>query len=131
MIKEKFLNFVNSPYLNWLLVVVYAMIIFNFSSMTATELSAAVPAVEYFPDWILHFAEYFILGVLVYRALFVSGYKKKAVLLAVVLTFAYALSDEIHQLFISERLFSLKDIIVDTIGASVAQIGGLKKIFLK
>jgi len=119
---------IKDPFLNWLLVIAYATIIFSFSSMTAVELPSTA---KLFPDWIMHFIEYFIFGILLFRALFVSGYKKKTALLAVVLVFAYAVSDEIHQLFISERFFSLKDIIIDIIGAAVAQVVGLKRIFLK
>ena len=119
---------IKDPFLNWLLVIAFATMIFIFSSMTAAELPSTATR---FPDWIMHFIEYFIFGILLFRALFVSGYKKKAALLAVVLAFAYAVSDEIHQLFIGQRFFSLKDIAVDTIGAVIAQIIGLKKFFLK
>ena len=119
---------IKDPFLNWLLVIAYATIIFVYSSMTAAELPSVTTRL---PDWIMHFVEYFIFGILLFRALFVSGCKKKAALLAVVLAFAYAISDEVHQLFIGERFFSLKDIVIDTIGAAIAQIGGLKKIFLK
>lgn len=128
---KEFEKLIKDPFLNWLLVIAYATIIFSFSSMTSFELEETSSTLTYFPDYVLHFVEYFFFGILLFRALFVSGYKKSAYWLAIVLAFAYAVSDEIHQLFIHQRLFSLKDILVDTIGAAVAQIGGLKRIFLK
>ncbi|MBW2978064.1 VanZ family protein [Candidatus Woesearchaeota archaeon] len=119
---------IKDPFLNWLLVIAYATLIFIYSSMTFVELPSTATKL---PDWVMHFIEYFFFGILLFRALFVSGFKKKTALFAVVLAFAYAVSDEVHQLFVGQRFFSFKDIIVDTIGAVIAQVVGLKKILLK
>ena len=42
--------------------------------------------------------------------------------IALVFCFFYAVSDEVHQLFIPRRSFQITDILIDTIGASIAFI---------
>ncbi len=67
-----------------------------------------------------HLGVYFILGVLI-----ISFYKEfnlaryKMILLALLTAFLYACSDELHQLFIPGRSGQIKDIILDTVGASL------------
>jgi len=123
---------VKDPFLNWLLVIACATVIFTYSSMTVPELKQGEISSKAvcIPDWAMHFAEYFIFGILLYRALHVSGFKKAA-LLAITIAFAYAISDEIHQFFVPGRIFSIKDIISDSLGVITAQIVSLKKLFLK
>lgn len=57
-----------------------------------------------------HFTEYFVLGLLIYNY-------NKNVLKALIICIIYAISDEIHQLFILGRSFQIKDIIIDTLGS--------------
>lgn len=71
-----------------------------------------------------HVTEYFILGLLLFRA-FRSGFRELRIwrwsvssFLVVVL---YAVSDEFHQSFISTRTASLIDIGIDTLGGILAQ----------
>jgi VanZ family protein len=125
-----FKKFIKNPILNWSMVVAYAGIIFLLSSLTASQLKSTVPSVFYFPDYLLHFFQFFILGILLFRALIVTGYKKAA-LIAVTFCFIFAISDELHQLFVKGRVFSIKDIFADTLGAIAAQLPGLKNLFLK
>ena len=59
-----------------------------------------------------HFAEYALLGLLMYNA--VNAFSiKRAPVVSVALSFTYALSDEIHQYFVPERSFQLIDLAVD------------------
>ena len=59
-----------------------------------------------------HFAEYTLLGLLMYNA--VNAFSiKRAPVVSVALSFIYALSDEIHQYFVPERSFQLIDLAVD------------------
>ena len=66
-----------------------------------------------------HFGEFFILGLLVYTNL--SEYTNKSILLiTIVLCVLYANSDEIHQYFVEDRVFSFLDILIDTLGSVLA-----------
>jgi len=63
-----------------------------------------------------HFTIYFILGILAYLTL--NSYSiKKSFYYSVVFCVIYAVSDEIHQLFLEGRAFKLLDIIIDTSGS--------------
>ena len=66
-----------------------------------------------------HFTAYFILGGLAYIVLYQANLinKEKLLLLALIFTLTYSISDEIHQLFVSGRSASIKDILIDNIGA--------------
>jgi len=67
---------------------------------------------------IAHMAEYFILAALLYRA-FKGSFNLSAPYLlfwSVVLSFLYAVSDEMHQAFVPTRDPSPKDVFIDTIG---------------
>lgn len=65
-----------------------------------------------------HFGEFAILGILMY--LNVKEYKKnRVVLFALVLSALYALSDEIHQIFVPGRACTFVDMCIDTSGALI------------
>lgn len=98
---------------NWLPVVIWASVIFYFSSMKQ------VSTVNFFSgDFILkklaHVTEYAILYALIYRAL------GKKYLLAFVLVFLYSISDEFHQRFIPGRTSTPLDLGFDLSGANIA-----------
>lgn len=63
-----------------------------------------------------HFTEYLILGVLVIN-MFTKNNAKKYYLLSILLCIIYAISDEIHQLFVPGRACQIKDILIDSIGS--------------
>ena len=65
---------------------------------------------------VAHFTEYAILGILSYIA-FLLHKKKKLVLSATTLCFIYAITDEIHQLFVKGRACRWYDVAIDTAGA--------------
>ncbi|MDD4938910.1 MAG: VanZ family protein [Candidatus Omnitrophica bacterium] len=65
-----------------------------------------------------HMLEYFILAALLYRA-FKGSFKFPAFHLTVwplLLTFLYAVSDEVHQAFVPTRGPSIQDVLVDSAG---------------
>ncbi|MBQ8472478.1 MAG: VanZ family protein [Bacilli bacterium] len=68
-----------------------------------------------------HMFLYFILYLLTYYAMYEFNIKKR-IYLSLIFCFLYAISDEIHQLFIPRRSFQITDILIDTIGASIAFI---------
>jgi len=70
-----------------------------------------------------HFTEYFILSFIFYRAVVVSGVRmKKSIIVTLVFCFLYAVSDEVHQIFVPGRAFAVGDIIIDTLGAALGII---------
>ena len=68
-----------------------------------------------------HFTEYFILFILLYRAI---NKKKdaeiKVYILAILIVFLYASSDEFHQAFVPGRGPAFRDVLVDTSGGLTA-----------
>jgi VanZ family protein len=104
----------------WGPVVVYMIIIFGLSSE-----SAPMPVLtENVWDKLLHVIEYGGLAVLFGRALVGEGLASvSACVLAVLLTSAYAASDEYHQLFVPLRSGDIHDWLADTVGAAAGAIG--------
>ena len=64
-----------------------------------------------------HFVEYFLLGVIV--SIILVLLKVKEPIIAIFICFLYAVTDEIHQLFVEGRTCRLLDVIIDTLGASL------------
>jgi len=106
----------NKKILNWILVFIWAGVIFFFSHQPG--LKSSLPN-EY--DFVLrklaHISEYAILTFLLIRAF--SQYqlsKKKILFFSIFLAILYAFSDEYHQSFIFERTGAFRDVIIDSIG---------------
>lgn len=73
-----------------------------------------------------HFFIYFFLGMLVLHALKTSkGTGYQTIGLALLICVLYAISDEIHQLFVPGRGAQVKDVLIDSAGASVGIVGYL------
>ena len=64
-----------------------------------------------------HFIEYFILGLCV--ANMFSKFHK-LIYLGIIICFLYAVSDELHQLFVLGRSCQIIDILIDIVGATLA-----------
>ena len=63
-----------------------------------------------------HFSEFAILGILVY--INIEEYRKdKVFVYSLLFTILYAISDEIHQLFVEGRYCSIGDMLIDSLGA--------------
>ena len=130
-------------YRYWLPAIVWAALIFAGStdllaaSHTGGWLEAIVAAVlrhpaspEQFDR--LHFAvrkaghllEYAILGSLLFRAIREDrpGWKLRWALGAIAIAALYAASDEWHQSFVPTRTASVWDVVIDTTGATLAQV---------
>lgn len=63
---------------------------------------------------IAHITEYLILGFLMFNLL--KQYSVTNIYYAIVLSILYSCTDEFHQLFISGRSGSIRDILIDSIG---------------
>lgn len=65
-----------------------------------------------------HFITYLVLGVLVMNALYRSGFKGMRIfILSLVICMLYAVSDEVHQLFVPGRGGRVADVLLDSSGA--------------
>jgi len=94
---------------------IYAGIIFYMSSLP--QPLPAIPILSF--DKVLHIIEYAVFGLLAVRAFKYSTQKmfyESFKILALLLTILYGVSDEVHQLFVPSRQFSVFDIAADTIG---------------
>ena len=92
----------------WLPVVVWAAVIFSFSSVP--DLGTGLGGWDLVLRKIAHTVEYAILGALLLRA--TTG----RIGLALALGIAYAVSDEIHQTFVPGRAGKPLDVAIDTVG---------------
>jgi VanZ family protein len=104
----------------WLPVVIWAAIIFLFSSRPTRRASEI-----FWQDFIVkksaHVVEYAIFATLLFRAIKSSGVKRtNAGLFALLIAVLYGGSDEFHQGFTPGREPTVRDVIFDTIGASFA-----------
>jgi VanZ family protein len=100
----------------WLPPLVYVMAIYYLSSQSdpLPVLTANVW------DKFLHAAEYGGLGILVCRALIGEGVGWiRAALIAVVVSSAYAATDEWHQSFVELRSADVQDWLTDNVGATI------------
>ena len=94
----------------WLPVVVWAAVIFALSAVP--DLGTGLGGWDLILRKIAHAAEYAVLGALLLRATGRTG-------LAFALGALYAVSDEIHQSFVSGRHGSPLDVAIDTAGVAV------------
>jgi len=104
----------------WLPVFIYCLLIFLQSSYPSPE---AVPAVPYM-DKFLHFVGYAILGILFFRAYSTLRIKNNVSLLIIISILSstlYGISDELHQYFVPYRDAEAMDALADLLGS----IGGV------
>jgi len=101
-------------FVKWFPAILVAGFIFWLSSQTGPQLKQV--RLDKDEIHILgHFWMFFVLAICLYRAV-------KNPIVAIVLSFIYAVSDEYHQTFILERSASIKDIVNDTSAAAVAAL---------
>jgi len=104
----------------WLPVLLWAVIIFLFSSYPTSKASE-VHWKDFFVKKTAHVVEFGVLATLTYRALINSGFlKKKAGVFAILFSIFYGATDEIHQSFTPGREPHLRDVIFDTLGSMMA-----------
>ena len=129
-------------FFSWITVILWMLLIFYLSQQpvaTSNELSSGIteriietveivaPQDNLSVDSIhhtirknAHFFIYFFLGIFVLIALkrrVMKGYRKERI--ALYICVAYAVSDEVHQLFVSGRGAQVKDVLIDSAGAAM------------
>ena len=102
----------------WFFVIVIAITIFYVSSLS---FEGAPLGGFGFKATAYHFIVFFILASFLLPAL-VKGKNKQLIILAILLAILYGISDEIHQLFVPNRHFSILDILIDSLGILLASL---------
>lgn len=92
------------------------VVIFAFSAMPSD--SSHHSLIVFILRKVAHFSEYAILTALVWRAVRARG--DRTLILAWALAVAYAATDEFHQTFVSGRVGTPRDVLIDAAGAAVA-----------
>ena len=116
--------------INLLLVIIWMIFIFIMSSFNSTDSSSQsgfivniivnifnindIELLSLIIRKMAHFTEYFILGLLVYNM--AHSYNKKTYI-SIIICILYAISDEIHQIFVPGRSCQISDMIIDVSGA--------------
>ena len=103
----------------WAPVVAYMAAIFYLSAQSSPPTPGGVP------DKLAHAIQYFGLAVVVFRAVAGGlGAQVTAVraMATMIIAVTYAVSDEVHQLFVPNRTADAGDVLADAAGASVALI---------
>jgi hypothetical protein len=103
----------------WLPVVVWAFMIFRFSSGTIPLAST-----DYWQDFAVkksgHVILFGVLAVLIYRGLRMESVsRKRAAILAVLLATFYGATDEYHQMFTEGRTSRVRDVFIDSLGSTL------------
>ncbi len=109
----------------WFPVFIYCVLIFLQSSYPSPETVPDVPHMDKF----LHFVVYGILGILFFRAYCTLRIKNNVNLLIIISILSsglYGISDELHQYFVPYREAELMDVLADLLGS----IGGVAVYFL-
>lgn len=101
----------------WLPVLLYSVLIYSLSSNQNTAFISQF----FFIDKLIHFLVYAFLGLLVVRAfttLRFQGNMFWLILISILLSTLYGVSDEIHQYFVPSRHVDVKDICADLLGSA-------------
>lgn len=102
----------------WGPAVFWAMLIFYMSAQKAITTSD-VKLIDFLVHKTAHLFEYSFLTLLFYRAVNKGLFKKGNWKIPLALTIIYALTDELHQLFVVTREGKLRDVAIDTFGGCI------------
>ena len=126
--------------LSWILVIIWMVIIYLLSAQSANDsgllsggitdwayqlLNSVIPKLNIetlhsIIRTLAHFVLYLILGVLLLNALNYNKQKRNAnFVFALLISFIYAITDEIHQVFVPGRAFQIYDLLIDFLGSLI------------
>ena len=102
--------------ISWVITILIAIEIFYFSSIPGNTL-AGTSGGNIQISRTYHFIVFFLFSFFLFATINKNKkIKTKHLLIVLIISIAYAISDEIHQLFVTFRNFSIKDILTDTLG---------------
>lgn len=117
---------------SWLFVAIIMVMIFKLSAQNAEESKELSDSlVSKILQWLqvniggdlirtlAHMFEFTVLSFFLGNSIYATWKSKSANLIAFAITVLYAVSDEIHQLFVPGRAFQTSDILVDSMGALI------------
>lgn len=98
-----------------IIVILIAVEIFYFSSLPGKEIGIGKKGIDI--SSIYHFVVFFLFSFFFFVT--IKGNKEikiRYLLIVLIISITYAISDEVHQLFVPFRNFSIKDILTNTSG---------------
>jgi len=98
--------------ISWIITLLIAGIIFYMSSII---FAPGIPGGFPWKSVAYHFYAFLFLSAFLLISL-TKGKNKKLIFLSIILAIIYAVSDEIHQLFVPNRAFAILDILTDSAG---------------
>ena len=101
-----------NPYISYTITILIALTIFYFSSLNSQQTGSAGSSIK---PIVYHISIFFLLSLFLLISL-VKGKNKKFILPVIIISLLYAVSDEIHQSFVSGRSSSFADLGLDSIG---------------
>ena len=129
-ILEIYMQETKKKIINIILVIIWMAVIFIMSSFNSTDSGNQsgfivdiisnilninnIDVLSLIIRKLAHLSEYFILGLLVYNLIY--SYNKK-MYIAIIICIFYAISDEVHQMFVPGRSCQMLDICIDSIGS--------------
>lgn len=90
--------------------------VFKVSESSTTFHMNTTDFITFIVRKLAHFSEYLVLGILVCNM--INNYRKK-IYIGSIICILYAISDEIHQIFIPGRSCEIRDMVIDIIGALI------------
>jgi len=118
MIKKIINWFEKNNVLSWIITILLAIIIFYISSLVFEPSGKGgfdIKPIAY------HIVIFFVFGFFLLISL-VKGKYKNRILLAILIAFLYAISDELHQFFVPGRSCSIFDVWLDFTGVLMAGV---------
>lgn len=106
-------------------------LIYNIFNIPTNNLGSVVEILHNPVRELMHFLEYLILGILLINVLKQNSIKYNVILMSIMFSFVYAVTDEIHQVFVPGRTFEYLDILLDTLGSILGSIVGYKMFYRK
>lgn len=105
----------------------------DFASLGEEKQQAVIASFQFVVRKAAHMTEFASLGVFLCAFAFTFGVKFRHFLLSFLFGMFYAVTDEVHQLFVEGRSCQLSDVMVDTCGVIIGMtvFGLLVKIILK
>jgi len=106
---------------SWIPALLWMLLIFILSSRPRIGITH-ISGVDFIIFKSLHVIEYGILYLLVFRGIYRTSRSTlmKQLLVAFIISFFYAVSDEVHQTFVATREGKVRDIAIDTVGITMS-----------
>ena len=103
--------------ISFLITIIIAALIFYISSLTFPAGAGGG-----YLSYIYHFTVFSYLALFLLISLSGGKPSKNLIILSLILAIVYGISDEIHQIFVPGRYYSIKDILINSLGILITSI---------